>query len=136
MKGITKINLPERSMSRNAFGANGASVVSSSLIPARAGRPKPSMRPPPSAAVAVRKLRREQETSSACINWLFILCLRRGGGGVAQVCSRYAGRSLDRGANARVGAAAADVACHRIVDVRVARLRIIGDQRACRHDLA
>ena len=43
---------------------------------------------------------------------------------------------LDRFANADIGAAAADVAGHRIVDVGVGRMRIACEQRRRRHDLA
>src|SRR6202008_4485960 len=43
---------------------------------------------------------------------------------------------LDRGANARVGAAATDVAAHRVVDLLVGRLGGALEQRRGRHDLA
>src|SRR5215470_3488612 len=112
-------------MRRNAFGSNGASVVSSSLTPARAERPKPSMRPPPIAAVAMRKLRREVETASVELDGVFISCLRVIGDS-AQVSSRDAGSLFDRGADARVGAAAANIPGHRIVDVGVARFGVAG----------
>src|SRR6266850_4646528 len=99
MTGMTNVTLPVRSMRRKAFGANGALVVRVSRTSPRVGRPKPSNRPPPMALVAVRKCRR------------FISRLR----------FRDAGSLLDGSANTRIGAAAADVAGHGIVDVRIAR---------------
>src|SRR5260221_12213295 len=111
--GITKATLPARSMRRKAFGAKGALVVSVSRISPRAGNPKPSSKPPPSALVAVRKSRR------------FMSNLRLGN----------ASRLLDGGADAWIGAAAADIPGHRAVDVRIARLGSGGEQRALPHDL-
>src|SRR5260221_1916262 len=111
--GITKATLPARSMRRKAFGAKGALVVSVSRISPRAGNPKPSSKPPPSALVAVRKSRR------------FMSNLRLGN----------ASRLLDGGADAWIGAAAADIPGHRAVDVRIARLGSGGEQRACPDDL-
>src|SRR5262245_3599818 len=111
--GITNVTLPARSMRRKAFGANGASVVSVSRTSARAGRPKPSRKPPPRALVAVRKSR------------LLISHLLVGDG------SGF----LDRGPDARIGAAATDVPRHGAIDVRVGWLRLGGKQRARRHDL-
>src|SRR3979490_954442 len=43
---------------------------------------------------------------------------------------------LDRFANAGIGAAAADVAGHRVVDVGIRRTRVAREQRRSRHDLA
>src|SRR4030095_869218 len=45
------------------------------------------------------------------------------------------GRGLDRGANALIGAAAADVALHRAVDVGIARIRRARQERSRLHDL-
>src|SRR3989449_8019714 len=42
---------------------------------------------------------------------------------------------LDRGTDAGVGPAAADVARHRPVDVGIARMGVLREQRRCRHDL-
>src|SRR5215470_14894673 len=110
--GETKVTLPARSMRRKAFGANGASVVSVSRTSPRAGRPKPSTKPPPRALVAMRKLRRDGEASSRV------------------VISRplFAGGLLDRRSNTRVCAAAADVARHGAVDIDVARLGVGSEQ--------
>src|SRR5262249_10814660 len=81
---------------------------------------KPSSKPPPIAAVAVRKPRRDGESSSRVA--ISDLLVPRG--------------LLDRRANTRVRSAAADVARHRSVDIAIARLSVCSDQRACRHDLA
>src|SRR5882724_2622064 len=43
---------------------------------------------------------------------------------------------LDRFANADIGPAAADVAGHRVVDVRIGRMRVAGEERRGGHDLA
>src|SRR6185312_5815648 len=45
-------------------------------------------------------------------------------------------RAVDRAADAIVGAAAADVAGHRAIDVLVGRLRVGGEERRGRHDLS
>src|SRR6266850_1591025 len=122
MTGMTNVTLPVRSMRRKAFGANGELVVRVSRTSPRAGRPKPSSKPPPMALVAVRKLRREGEARSR----VFTSHLRVGD----------AGGLLDGRTDTRIGTATADVAGHGIVDVRIARPGRRGEQRACRHDLA
>src|SRR5262249_5092956 len=118
--GETNVTLPARSMRRKAFGANGASVVSVSRTSPRAGSPNPSSKPPPMAAVAERKLRREGDASSRVVISHPLVC--RG--------------LLDRRTDADIGAAAADVARHRSVDIDIARLGVASEQRACGHDLA
>src|SRR5262245_31743809 len=136
--GITNVTLPARSMRRKAFGANGASVVRLSRISPRAGSPNPSTSPPPIAAVAVtlRKARREEDTAPRfSIDAVFISPLL-----AVDVTGLFgsgnAGGLLDRGPDARIGPAAADVARHCVVDIRVARFRLGCQQRAGRHDLA
>src|SRR5262249_22093293 len=118
--GETNVTLPVRSMRRKAFGANGASVVSVSRTSPPAGSPKPSSKPPPMAAVAVRKLRREGEASSRVV--------------ISQLLG--ARGLLYCGADTQVSAATTDVAGHRSVDIDIARLCVGSEQRACRHDLA
>src|SRR6267378_5503409 len=122
MTGMTNVTLPVRSMRRKAFGANGELVVRVSRTSPRAGRPKPSSKPPPMALVAVRKLRREGEARSR----VFTSHLRVGD----------AGGLLDGRTDTRIGTATADVAGHGIVDIRIARPGRRGEQCACRHDLA
>src|SRR5262249_44592328 len=121
MTGITKVTLPARSMRRKAFGANGAPVVSVSRTSPRAGSPTPSSRPPPIAVVAVRKLRRDGDARSGAL--------------ISRLLVGNAGGLLDRRADPRIRAAAADVARHRLVDVRIGRFRLGSEQRAGRHDL-
>src|SRR5262249_8147225 len=113
--GETNVTLPVRSMRRKAFGANGASVVSVSRTSPRAGSPNPRSKPPPTAAVAVRKRRREGEASSRVV--ISHPLVARG--------------LLDRRTDAEIGAAAADVARHRMVDIDIARLGVGRDQRGC-----
>src|SRR5215510_5323820 len=120
--GITNVTLPARSMRKKAFGAKGELVVSVSRTSPRTGRPKPRSKPPPIALVAVRKLRREGEASSRVLISHLLVGDARG--------------LLDGGADTRIRAAAADVPGHGTVDVRIARLGVGGEQRACRHDLA
>src|SRR5215470_2405555 len=98
-------------MRRKALGANGASVVSVSRTSPPAGSPNPSSKPPPMAAVAVRKLRRERDASSTVV--------------ISRLL--FARSFLDRGTNPRVRAAAADVARHRSVDIDIARLGVGGE---------
>src|ERR1700752_3043311 len=99
-------------MRRKAFGANGASVVSVSRISPRTGRLTARSSPP----LAFRKSRREVLMSRLL---------------VGDACG-----FLDGSPDPRIGAAAADVPGHGLVDVRIARLRVRGQQRARRHDLA
>src|SRR5882762_9923110 len=46
------------------------------------------------------------------------------------------GRAVNGGPNTLIGATPADIAAHRGVDVGIAGLRRVGEQRRCRHDLA
>src|SRR5256885_2620332 len=110
--GMTNVTLPERSTRRKAFGENGAPVVRVSRISPRTGRLTASSNPP----LALKKLRRDVSMSHLRLQ---------------DAC-----RLLDRGTDAWIGTAAADIAGHRTVDVRIARLRVGGDERGCRHDLA
>lgn len=50
--------------------------------------------------------------------------------------SRNLGRLFDGGADTLIGAAAANVTGHRRIDIGIARVRIVGEQRGRRHDLA
>ena len=43
---------------------------------------------------------------------------------------------MDRASDALIGAAAADVAAHGVIDVRVGRMRVFAEQHSGRHDLA
>src|SRR6266850_940501 len=104
--GITSVTPPLRSMRMNAFGANTAADA------AAAGQARSTMSPPLTAAAALRKLRRLSRIA------------------------RLLNGAVDRGADALVRAAAADVARHRGVDVGVGWLRRRREQRRGGHDLS
>src|SRR5882672_4982923 len=88
-------------------------------------RPKgiPSANPPPAAAEPTMNLRRDGFV-------MFVLMMVSPSGLLAQVRGDVHG-----GADALVGATAADVG-HGLVDVRVGRLRFLGEERGRGHDLA
>src|SRR5215475_8089141 len=99
-------------MRMNAFGANLPSVTSGGCtgsFAARTGRWKASRNP--LARPPFRRLRRE--TLSELFSAIII-------GGLLRLASRY--RLLDGGADTDIGAAAADIAGHRGVDVGVIRI--------------
>src|SRR2546426_12373845 len=93
------------------ISAPAAAAACAAALERPKGRLKPSARPPPAAAAERRmNLRR------------FMSNLLSSG-------------EVDRGADALIGAAAADVG-HRLVDVLVGRLRVLLQQRSRRHDLS
>src|SRR5688572_25116447 len=79
----------------------------------------PSIRPPVAMPEVCRKVRRD---TPPC-NVVVVMAFSRSG------LAHLGGRGLDRGADARVGAAAAEVAAHRGVDVGVARVLVLRQQR-------
>src|SRR6266568_8417174 len=87
------------------------------------GSLKPSARPPPTAAELTMNLRRERFVARV----VFFMVVSSG-------LLRHVGGHMHAGADALVGAAAADVG-HRFVDVRIGRLRLFLEQRGGRHDL-
>src|SRR5689334_5504722 len=111
---VTRLSVPMR---MNAFGTKAGGAAAAAPLAAREGSParQPSRSPPPAVASTVTKSRRD----TACV-----------------VMSGSLRGVLDRGANTRVGPAAADVTRHRAVDVGVARMRVLREQRRRRHDLA
>src|SRR6516164_1956830 len=112
-------------MRMNALGANLPTVLSggcSGSLTARTGRRKPSTNAP--ASPLCRTARREGERA----RWL-----REDIGGL--LCLAVARGALDRLADADIGAAAADVACHGSVDVRIIRVWRVSEQSRRRHDL-
>src|ERR1700755_3497228 len=128
--------LPSGSIRRNASGANtpdaGCTTPSPAITLGAAALPSlralkltPSSRPPlaatPTLSPARRKSRRLKARSTLC-------------GGMR--ISRSFGGLFDRGPDPHIGAATADIAGHRHIDVRIARLRMRGKQRSGRHDLA
>src|SRR5262249_29572649 len=89
---------------------------------ARAGTLKPSTNTP--ASPLCRSTRREGERSSWPDEYIGSL-----------LCLAVARGALDRLTDADIGAAAADVSCHRRVDVGVVGMRRVRKQRCRRHDL-
>src|SRR5437879_13671123 len=81
-----------------------------------AGRWNPKARPPPRAVETFRNSRRVVMAGLLCVD---LAGLRRG---------------MDRGADPRISAAAADVG-HRLVDVLVGRIGVLAQQRDRREDL-
>src|SRR5688572_19776157 len=112
------------------------------------GRLSPSASPPLAAAEPTMNLRRDRLVAfaldvffMALSSSLNVACLIRGGSvrGIGHMDDRAttlgaAGRDVDRGADALISAAAADVG-HGLVDVPVGRLRLLREQRRGRHDL-
>src|SRR5262245_41046326 len=103
-------------------GACGPNCASTST----ASRCSAIIMPPPLRALTRRKERREIFLVMAPP----LLC--RGARGLR---GRQRGGLLDRLTNSRVGAAATEVAAHAGVDLRVAWLGRLGEQRRRRHDL-
>ena len=120
------VTMPSGVMRMNAFGANsaaGSARASASRRVARLEVASPSSRPPPASAVT-RRNRGGDRRVSWC-SWSRLLTSGRGVAGEPASPSALAAPAalVDRLADAQVGPAAADVAVHRRVDVRVGRLR-------------
>src|SRR6266404_888654 len=124
---------PSPPMRTKALGVNGglATLWAASAAPMDGPALKPMRRPPPTAALTVRKRRRDRSTPSpstrSIIRWEVMSGPLLG--------ARHKRRALDSLADARIGSAATDVSRHRGVDVGVARLRHGGEQRRGGHDL-
>src|SRR5262249_47371440 len=117
---VTRSSLPTR---RYALGTS--AEASDALAAARAerrpaGTVNPITRPPVTSALVFRNSRRLE-----CVKALIAFLS----------AARQRGRALHCVANPRVGAAAAEVAAERRVDVAVARIRLALQQRSRRHDL-
>src|SRR5689334_3625063 len=112
---VTLLSLPMR---RKAFGANtlpwACAPMANRCAP---GMTNATTSPPPSQALPLRKPRRD--------NLLMLL----------MATSTQLGGALDRGANPRISAAAADVAGQCLINVVVGRFRDLRQQRRRRHDL-
>src|SRR5262245_60818324 len=117
MTGMTTVTLPAVLRRMKASGAN--TPVSAE---ASSNGTQPIMRPPPTAAPAFKTVRRDRDSARISRGLVMAhLSLRAGGFGRG---------GLYRLADADVGAAAADVARHGGIDVRVGGCRIRGDKRA------
>src|SRR6266404_547880 len=122
-------------MRMNAFGVNGSLTTFSAAPATLIERPavNPSSMPPPNAALALRKRRRERSRLSRSTRPIARLEVMSGSFLVARRSPR---RVLDPVTYAYIGPAAADVSGHRSVDVGVAWLRVGGKQCRGGHDLA
>src|SRR5580692_6298088 len=120
--GIVKVTLLPWSMRMKAFGAKSAFGSAASAALSREMETLRN-RPPPTAAVAFSIVRRVsmREDEDAVMG--------------EPPSSRTRGL-LDRGANAHVGAAPADVSSHCCVDVGILRVGSAGEQSGGGHDLA
>src|SRR5579864_555516 len=118
--GMISVIAPRWSMRMNALGAKTPASAAAALA---SGSWKPSNSPPPTAAPTFRKARLDSGDPDC--------------GRIIQPepgSSRLCGM-LDGVTNPDVGAAAADVACHGRIDVRVVRTGCGIQQRHRRHDL-
>src|SRR5262245_6010805 len=129
------VTRPSLSMRMNPSGVKSSAAVASSILAKSGGRPKAMSSPPPMAALARKKLRRERLCEPA-------LSAARSLKGCADMSTSLGSRRcvksrslLDRLADADIGATATDVAGHRCIDVSVGRLGIGGEQRSRGHDL-
>src|SRR6185503_19123838 len=83
----------------------------------------------PPAETALEALMKERrETVRACV---MVVSWRSGLG-----AAHLGGCGLDRGAHPDIGAAAADVARHRLIDIRITRVLVARQQRGRAHQLA
>src|SRR5205085_3955112 len=116
----TMVTSPASSMDTNAEGlkrgTSTAGAAGGLLADPCGSMRSPTTRPPATAAPPMRKLRRLRFSRIAAI-------------------SRPSGRGLDRRANPLIGAAAADVAGHGLVDLVIGGRRCPGEQAAGLHDL-
>src|SRR5947208_13005020 len=112
-------------MRKKAFGANSPLATAPVAFPgpdicALSWLEKiPSVRPAPTAPTTLRNVRRSTESSSAD-------CKRSGF--IANSLCEIARCFFDRGANAHIGCATADVPAHRGIDVRVGRALFLRQQ--------
>src|SRR5881296_715367 len=111
---MTSVTRPSEPMRMNALGAkaSGGGAAAAVVAPDRSPTRQPSSSPPPVAVSTTTKSRRDTVFMSGSLPGL-----------------------LDRGADARVSPAATDIARHARVDVGIAGMGVLREQRRCRHDL-
>src|SRR4051812_3363600 len=120
-RAVISVTMLSSEMCTHAFGVRS---VPAACALRWATMEKPTIRPPVIAAVVLMKSRREGSA-------MLFICFPLGLGG-----AHGGGRILDGRANAVVGAAAAHVAAHRGVDVGIARVLVLRQQRRGAHQLA
>src|SRR5260221_7587372 len=122
------VTAPARSIRTKALGAKTpASAAAES--PGSPGRLMLNSRPPEAAVPTRRNVRRESPASAAGKRSKAMSVSPPDADG-------RSGGLLDGRADAHIGAAAADIARHGVVDLRVARMGIAGQERSGGHDLA
>src|SRR5215475_11259664 len=119
---MVKTTWPSLPMRMKAFGANSSDPAASLRA---SGRLKLKTSPPPAAALAARKLRRDRLASEAIRSRIMS----------ASLLVRQRGE-LDRLADANISSAAANVAAHGVVDIGIGRMRVACEKRRGRHDLS
>src|SRR3546814_8471893 len=127
---ISTVTLLSGATRMKALGAktpSAAAVSAAAAILLPPAKAKPMTRPAPAAAEALRNCRRLAGRTAGVVLESFASM----GSGLHEL-----GRLVHGGADANVGGAAADVAAHGVVDVLVARLRVVAEQRDGRHHLA
>src|SRR5918994_4654993 len=135
---MIRVACPSSPMRMTPLGVKPSAAPAAAARPINGDRPKLSSRPPPTAALACRKPRRVAVDSGAESLGRWPASANRSRRMVDLPSLRWLGerRLLDRGTDARISAAAADVAVHCIVYVGVAGAGIFGEKRGSRHNLA
>src|SRR5262249_51122712 len=122
---IETVTMPLRSMRYQIVGSNSAAgevEAASAAVKPRRGKPNRTLVP----AAPIRKLRRDTG-----------FCFITGPASTLSMCASHFGRSqFDRPADADIGHASAQIAAHDGVDVLVARVGKILEQRCGLHDLS
>src|SRR6266576_4561732 len=119
---------PSAPMRIKALGANGglATFSEASAAPIEAPVVKPMRSPPPTAALTLRKRRRERSTPSPSTTSLMRSKIMSAPFLVARHNLRGA---LDSLTDAQIRTAATDVSGHRAIDISIGRVGLGGEQR-------
>src|SRR5205823_614772 len=118
-------------MRMKALGVNVAPATSWAASASRIERAavNPMRRPPPTAALTLRKRRRERSTLSPSAKSTLRLSVMSGPFLVVR-------RALDPLADSHISAASTNVPRHGGVDIAIGRVGLGSEQRRCGHDLA
>src|SRR3984893_17906271 len=136
---MINVTVSSRPIRTKALGAKAPAFAAIAGAALTAGRWNPISRPPPAAALTLRKVLRETPPSDAkpaSSLATFGIRLRPILGFLPSALSTVLRRLLDSGTDALIGATATDVAGHGRIDIGVAGVRIVRQQRGRRHDLA
>src|SRR5258706_3269595 len=122
---------PSPPMRMNALGVNAApaALLAAAADPIEGPAVKPMRRPPPTAALTLRKRRRERSTMAPSAKSTLRLPVMSGPFLVVR-------RALDPLADSQISAASTNVPRHGGVDIAIGRVGLGGEQRGCGHDLA